>query len=970
MAVVSQKIPNLIGGVSQQPDSLKLPGQLRECDNYLPNPTFGLRKRPGTRAVGRLLNATDNGSFFSMFLDPENRFIVQIGRGGVVRVWDADSGVEQPVNTQSASSITYATHTDPSQIELVQINDFVFVFNRAVRAAQGTAVSASITPSAFVTINSITYDSQYTITLDGTPFNYTTPATGSLSLGGTRGAIVTLINADPNYTAVGVGNAIRIRRTNGAALTATATGGLNGTALEAFSGSVPSVAQLPRQYFNGEKIKVEVPGSGAPGYWLEFQVTNGSSQGAGVWVETVAPDTPTRFQPITMPHVLIQEANGTFTFRDFSVANAAATADSASVTGTVATVSVTNSGLASYAVGQSFAVSGGSGINLRLRVTRTRTDTTTTTSTLPSSTRVRWRVYADRVEYQWLVNGVEVARTDNTNPITLGNDTYSIGGAWVPVASPTPPVIQAFDAPLTTVTVKNGVIAQVEPSRIGRGYTAGNVVTDINGATFTIGSVQTVTQTVIPFAKQAWTGRKAGDLVSNPNPSFVDSNISGMSFYQNRLVIMSGDNVCCSKAGDFFNFYSDSAAQVVDSDPIDLSCGSREPVDLRFGISTNQGLYLFASNAQYIMGTNTDAFSPASAELNQISNYPETFRVGPVDTGSTFIFAEENDQATMMFEMAPGDSRQGRLRAVEITRLIPTYIPSDLVDLKVNQSNNLVAARSSRTPETVYIFRSFDNGNERLMASWFKWTFPAPVRALFFYKETVYVLMLVAASTTILARMNIQSDNASGAIRFLDKVYDVRLDLFDYTPTVTYNTVTDESTIRFKTGFYVPGQQPVVVSLDPFNPGNVEEPSVQQDDTGYFVVVPGDRRTTRQALGLKYTATALLPNFYLRQGENQADTINIPTINRIQIDSFESGPFRVLVNTVGRAPFDLEIPQRVANVTLANNIPMLRTGKNTFPVMARGDLTEISFIADSPFPTSMNSMVWEGTYSTKGIRVL
>jgi hypothetical protein len=114
-----------------------------------------------------------------------------------------------------------------------------------------------------------------------------------------------------------------------------------------------------------------------------------------------------------------------------------------------------------------------------------------------------------------------------------------------------------------------------------------------------------------------------------------------------------------------------------------------------------------------------------------------------------------------------------------------------------------------------------------------------------------------------------------------------------------------------------------------------------------------------------------MPSFYLRQGDDgRADTVNIPTLNRIQIDSFESGPFRVLVDSVGRQPFELEIPQRVANITPANTIPMLRTGKNVFPVMSRGDLTEVSFIADSPFPTAMNALVWEGTYNTKGVRVL
>jgi len=976
MAVISQKIPNLIGGVSQQPDSLKLPGQLRECTNFLPDTTRGLVKRPGTKGIGQLTNSSALGAWFPMFLSDEDRFVVQVGRSGVVRIWDADTGVVQPVNTISAGALAYGTHTDQSQLDLLQINNFIFLLNRSKVVARGAAKSATITPSGYVLINTVNYDSTYNVTIDTTTFTHTTLNHGTLSLTGVRDELVTLINANPAYVAAAVGNAIKIRKADNTDFILTASGGDTGLAMEAYKGTIPSIVQLPRQYFNGDKIKIEVPGSGAPGYWLEFQTSNGGTSGSGTWVETIAPDTFLGINPATAPHVIIQEANGTFTYRQFGAAEAAATVQSASLTGTASGVTVTNAGVGSYAVGQTFGVTGGAGINLRLRVTRTRTDTTTTTSTLPSTTRVVWNVFADRSEYRWFVGGLEVAKTSTNAPVVLGNTTYSIGGALVAIPTPTAPILQAFEAPLTAVTVQTGIIDQVEPSRTGRGYAATNVVSNIDGATFTINTVATLTEEVIPFAKQSWVDRKVGDEESNEDPSFVGAAISGMSFFQNRLILMSGESVVCSKAGDFFNLFSDSVANFVDSDPIDLSCGSRTPVQLRFGISTNQGLFLFSDSAQYILNTSTDAFSAASAELNQISSYPESFRVGPVDTGSTFIFLEENDRSSMVFEMAPGDARQSRTDAVEITRLVPTYVPADIQELKFSQSANLLIMRSSRTPDEIYLFRFSNRGADRVMSSWFKWKMPANVQGMFFLHETLYVILRdpIAASglaPSIMVRLNLISDSPSGGLVFEDKVFDVRLDSFDYNPTKTYNAITGTTRVNFKVGFFLTGAQPMVVSIAPENPGATFEPPIQQDISGYFVEIPGNLATTRLALGLKYAATALLPNFYFKKGEDSnSDTINIPTLNRIQIDTFESGPFKVKVESIGRAVFELEIPQIKANITNANTLPMLRTGKNTFPVMARGDLTDVTFIADSPFPTSMNSLVWEGTYNTKGVRVL
>ena len=52
MAAIEQTIPNLLGGVSQQPDPVKLAGQVRVADNVYLDPTFGCMKRPPTEYVG------------------------------------------------------------------------------------------------------------------------------------------------------------------------------------------------------------------------------------------------------------------------------------------------------------------------------------------------------------------------------------------------------------------------------------------------------------------------------------------------------------------------------------------------------------------------------------------------------------------------------------------------------------------------------------------------------------------------------------------------------------------------------------------------------------------------------------------------------------------------------------------------------------------------------------------------------
>ena len=54
MAAISQQIPNLLGGVSQQADPLKLAGQVKESINAYLDPTFGCRKRPPLQYIKKL----------------------------------------------------------------------------------------------------------------------------------------------------------------------------------------------------------------------------------------------------------------------------------------------------------------------------------------------------------------------------------------------------------------------------------------------------------------------------------------------------------------------------------------------------------------------------------------------------------------------------------------------------------------------------------------------------------------------------------------------------------------------------------------------------------------------------------------------------------------------------------------------------------------------------------------------------
>ena len=892
MAAISQKLVGLVGGVSQQPDSLMLPGQLRECDNYYPDPTFGLIKRPGTQFVRRIENSASDGSWFFICKGLEEKLLLQITPAGVVKVWDAQSGVQQTVNALSASATTYATHVKRSDLEVLQINDYVFVLNRTITVEDETTTSPAQDPFGYVTLQTIAYDTKYTITIDSDTFIYNTPTSSGSRLNAKTivDGLASSINGNANYTATVIANYIHIKRVDGADFNLEATGSLSGTGLKAYKGTVGGVEDLPAQFIDGAVISVTGSAdTDADNYHLVFETSNGSGQGAGVWVETIKPGEVLGIDATTMPHALIREADGSYTFRELSETAAAAFTTSTTVNGIPVTVGVTSNGAARWNVGQHFSVYGGTGKNLRLEVSSV-------------------------------------------------NATRQITGVTI---------VQA-----------------------GQDYTLNDVVTNNEGDTFTITSVGSASISGSTWATQYWEQRTVGDAQSAPSPSFVGEKITGISFFKNRLVLMSQENIVCSQAGEFLNFYPSTVITVVDNDPIDISAGSVTRMEFRHALQQSTGLLLFADNSQYILQTRTEAFSPATAELNLLSSFSHTTEITPLDIGSSFVIIEENDKSLAVNEISVAVDQALRK---DISKLIPSYMPNGIELITNSLSASVFAIKSIQEPNTLYLFRYYTQDNERLLASWFKWTFPSEVLLVEFHEDEIFMI-LEGDDYPILCHSELLTETPGGAILFEGQYVDLRLDLFDYFPSKAYISADDETRIYFREGANIADATACLVKISNNDNSYVQYPTVTYDSGGavgqkYYVTVEGDQTSEEYALGYQYTSEARFPGFYVKQ-DKQADELNIPTVHRARFYSHESGPFQAVLNVPGRNEFTLNFPQITANQNEANSAPMIRNAENIVPIMAKGRDADLKILCDAPFPLALITMIWEGTYNNKGIKAV
>ena len=797
MATVSQKIPNLLGGVSQQPDSLKLPGQSRQCTNALPDPTYGLLKRPGLKLVSSLTGATSNGRWFSIFRDANEKYIGQFATDGTLRVWDAITGAAKTVNTIATAAMNYIASVSVADFEMLQVSDYNFVLNRSKIVQTLTTLSAAQVPTAWVSVNQVGYGVVFNLKLDGTSYTYTSPATSGAapSVGLITSSLISAVGST-TFTLTAYGNGIAITKNDGGDFTIDANGGLSGNAMVAFKGSVNSVADLPLSCKEGFLFKVaNLENASSDDYYVKFKVSGTGAGGAGIWEETIAPGIKTTIDPTTMPHVIIREANGTFTFRAL---------DKASV---------------------------------------------------PSDSSLYWKE------------------------------------------------------------------------------------------------------------------RQVGDDTSNPFPTCIGNTITGISFFRNRLVLLSEQNVICSQPGDFFNLFVNSAITITAADAIDISCGSLKPVIIKYALAISTGLLLFSEFAQFVLYTDSDLFSASTASIKLLSNFTADSNIRPVETGTSIIFADNNQGYAAVTEMLV-QSVDNRPQTSDISRTTPNFVPADIRSLIASPSAFMVSFSADTSSNKLFIFKYFNNGSSRVLASWFDWTLPGSCMLQAFDHDKLY-LVTQQQNGYCLSTVTVLSDVSGTAVNSSGIAYEYRLDLFDASPTKTYVSATDTTKVYYKTGVNDSTLQPLAIVDRTNDKGQVYILTTQTDGSGTYVTLPGNVTTATVTLGYAFTFTLTLPRFYVKQGLSdgsmRADVVNIPRVQRLTIESADTGPFTVSVAALGKPTKTLEYPQVVANSYLANAHPLPRIIRNVIPVMSKGTDVDITLTSSTPFPLSFVSMTWQGMYSNRGI---
>ena len=345
MALISQSIPNLINGVSQQPPSLRLATQAEVQENALSSVVTGLSKRPSSEHIADLgtISNLDKAFIHTIRRDENEFYSMVVDTAGAIRVFDKD-GVSKTVTNNAASYLTGLT--DPSlELAAVSIADVTFIVNKNTVVAKGTTTSPTRNPEALVYVRQADYASTYRLKITKGASTSTvefatkssTQDTTTATQNAERGASTDLIaeNLD-TFSGTAVNTSYYENITNASAVTGITitrygsvlhvqstdatnfqveVGDSHGNEhLLVFKDETPDFKKLPVEGPNDFVIGVSGDNQKAQDdYYVKFS--------NGVWKETVEPNVLIDLDAATLPHKLSKLPSGDFQFDQVSYAD-------------------------------------------------------------------------------------------------------------------------------------------------------------------------------------------------------------------------------------------------------------------------------------------------------------------------------------------------------------------------------------------------------------------------------------------------------------------------------------------------------------------------------------------------------------------------------------------------------------------------------------------------------------------------
>ena len=940
MATVTQQVPNYVLGISEQPDELKLPGQVKDLVNAIPDVTLGCIKRPGSKLIKKITPNSGTLSWFHIYTDEDNQYIGCVNTSGQLQIWRTRDGFSYHDNNGQGTNLidysnvtgtnaaTYLTGwTDETEIQALTLNEQTFFTNRTKTTAMlsgASEKSPALVNEAIIELKTISYGKQYALNIYN-PTNPGTPITETRA---------TSIAARKNFSESSGANDGSCQAMGREVINATSSGKKN-LRYEIDVRCTPVVdpaniggSSSGPQYNDSYQpfAKLQFGGEG----WVTGNTHNYTTEKNGSGTIEIK------------SHVTIKSSANIAAVRPAATSSSADEAVTAAgilgdmktsldaISGTGITATITGNCL-HLQRSTPFAVS-----TPEPQLMNIITNEANTIAELPSNCRHNYVVK--------IVNSGDddddfFLKFKQSNAGTSGN--FFGEGVWE--ECPAPGIEIEIDK--TTMPIK---IVRELPGNV---YPQGRfLVEEID-----------------------YTKRDVGDDNTNPVPSFIGSTLEKMLFFRNRLVVLSKGNVILSKTNDFFNFFSTTAMSESTADPIDIQASSTFPTTLHDGIEVNSGLLIFSSNQQFMLTTDSDALTPSTAKINFLCAYNYNPKTVPFSLGTTSGFINSTGKNSRIFEMAD-IRREGEPTVLEQSKLVSKKLPININKPTTSKENSLLLLGSKYygtdfPTNEVWGFRFYNNGEKRVQSAWFRWLLSGEL-IHHVILDDVYYVVVKSQGETIIEAFDVKKQDDTTTIG--EERYPIHLDRHTQMSALAagaYNKTTNLTTFARPTGFGSLGPLAVYDNNSGDNIGRYA--LANPEGITNNLVVEGDWTGQTFMLGYLYDWSLELPTIFVTKAageKTRSDTRSSLIIHRLHFAFGEIGNIDTVIKRKGRVDYTTNFNAAEIDSIKANELPVVEEFIQTIPIYERNTNLDIQIKSTHPSPATLFSMNWEGDFNPRYYR--
>ena len=452
--------------------------------------------------------------------------------------------------------------------------------------------------------------------------------------------------------------------------------------------------------------------------------------------------------------------------------------------------------------------------------------------------------------------------------------------------------------------------------------------------------------------------REVGDDNTCPFPSFMGNNIENILFFENRLCFLSQDNIIFSRSGDLYNLFPTTATEILDDDPIDITVNSADSSKLLYGLPFHNNMVLFSSKRQFVVSSNQGVLTPKSINVDVTTNFSVETLSKPLTLGSNLYFIDNKGVYSKVREYYV---QQDTITndASDITSHVPNYVKKNILKIVGTTSSDMVFILSNEDRKTLYNYKYYWNGNEKVQSAWNKWTFDSDILNIEIIDNKIYLLQ-ENEGEVVLNVINLEKE------QYNNTNFDIHLDMVTNLTFDNYNSNLNQSTFTLpykikdietlKSLFFI-------VDYNGFEKNNLTVLEVNDNE----IIFKGDLSSYENSLtiGKRFNMIHQFSRFSVKSPNTNVSDIE----GRIQLS-------KVSISYNNSVFFSLKVKPKGRNVTekLFTNVKVgssifgkIEASEGIFKsyVRTNSDNEGIWLENDTAYPSGFQTLSWEGQYTKR-----